>query len=98
MVGTKGRRAAGRRMTTDALAMSTSVCRNLFLLQDNESSCCEQGQHQVQTGGGIEGDGDDRRDGDEDALYSPSLDNSPSTRSRAPTMLFEQEKAAPEKQ
>ncbi|KAK0227497.1 hypothetical protein EDD85DRAFT_958112 [Armillaria nabsnona] len=97
MVETKGRRAAARRMTTDALAMSihpflaqhpsvlrvcrpllkppamsTSVSRNLFQLQDNESSSCE-GQHRVQAGGGIEGDDDDRGDSDEDALLSPLL-------------------------
>ncbi len=63
--------------------------------------------------GGIEGDVNDRGDGDEDgksrqflkqrqtlkpssAPYSLSLNNSLSTRSRAPTMFFEQEKAAPE--
>ncbi|PBK71126.1 hypothetical protein ARMSODRAFT_1017054 [Armillaria solidipes] len=39
-----------------------------------------------------------RGDGNEDAPHSLSLDNSPSTRSRAPMMFFEQEKAAPEKQ
>ncbi|PBK71107.1 hypothetical protein ARMSODRAFT_1017040 [Armillaria solidipes] len=65
---------------------------------DNELSCCEQGQHQVQSGGGIEGDGDDRGDGNEDAPYSLSLNNSQAQRSRAPAMFFEQEKAVPGKQ
>ncbi len=37
-------------LTLESPAMSTSVCRNLFLLQDNELSYCEQGQHRVQTG------------------------------------------------
>ncbi|PBK79048.1 hypothetical protein ARMGADRAFT_775232 [Armillaria gallica] len=112
MVGTRGRRAAGRRMTTDALAMHNilpfySRASNPRVAGDvdvrvprpvTSGQYCEQGQHRVQAGGGIERDGDDRGDGDEDAPYSLSLDNSPSTRSRAQTMLFEQEKAAPEKQ
>ncbi len=53
--------------------MSTSVCRNLFLLQDNESWYCEQGQHRVQAGGGIDGDADDREDGDEDGKFRQFL-------------------------
>ncbi|PBK79291.1 hypothetical protein ARMGADRAFT_1093292 [Armillaria gallica] len=36
-------------------AMSTSVCRNLFLLQDNESSYCEQGQHRGRLEEGLKG-------------------------------------------
>ncbi len=63
----------------------------------------------VQAGAGIEGDGDDKEGGKSRQFfkqrqtlklssppYSLSLDNSSSTRSRTPTMLFEQEKAAPE--
>ncbi len=58
--------ARASRLTLESPVMPTSMCRNLLLLQDNESSCCKQGQHRVQVVGGIEGDGDNRGDGDED--------------------------------
>ncbi|PBK81773.1 hypothetical protein ARMGADRAFT_1039135 [Armillaria gallica] len=80
-VETKGCRPEGRRMTTDTLEMPVFT-------SGYGSSYCEQGQHGVQSGGGIEGDVNDKGDGDDDV--------SPSTRSRAPMMFFEQEKAVPE--
>ncbi|KAK0235503.1 hypothetical protein EDD85DRAFT_1025228 [Armillaria nabsnona] len=86
-------------LTLESLAMSTSICRNLFLLQDNESSYCEQGQHRVQTG--LEGlkemaviEEIATRMPDSAPSF-PSLDNSPGIRFRAPTISFKHEKAAP---
>ncbi|SJL12460.1 uncharacterized protein ARMOST_15887 [Armillaria ostoyae] len=95
----KGCRDAGRRATTDALAMLNILPFCVRASEPRAANNVNIRQQRVQAGGGIEGDGDDRGDSDEDAPYSLSLDNSSSTRSPPPTFFeqVEQEKAAPEK-